>query len=112
MKRPDDSSSPRSLGNLIGEALGKKGLPGAKRKQDRIRRAWATVAPERIADHTRVRSLRRSVLSIDADSAALAHELAAFHKASLLTVLNERYPEFGIEDLHFRQGDFSPIDDA
>jgi predicted nucleic acid-binding Zn ribbon protein len=79
---------------------------GWARRQARLHleRAWnAAVGPD-YAAHTRVLGLRRGVLEVEVNSAALFQELAHFHKQRLLKALREKLPGQPPRDLRLRAG--------
>jgi predicted nucleic acid-binding Zn ribbon protein len=77
---------------------------GRRQARLHVERAWsAVVAPEH-AVHTRVMGLRRGVLEVEVDSAALLQEIAHFHKRRLLEALRERLPAEFLKELRFRAG--------
>lgn len=98
------SGEPRKLADLMQHYLGPKGLGKERRRLEELRRAWIEAAGTEVAEQTRVRSLRRGVLSIEVQSGPLAFELAGFRRAELLEKVREHAPDQEIAALHFRQG--------
>lgn len=103
MARPRKTDEPRPLSNLLSEYLGNKELGGKHRRLERLRELWVEVSGD-LSAHTKIRNLRRGVLSIEVDSGPLAYELAAFRKDELLERMKEKDPMLEITSLHFRQG--------
>jgi predicted nucleic acid-binding Zn ribbon protein len=79
---------------------------GWGRRQERLRleEAWAEAIGPDGARHTRVGAIRRGVLEVTVDSAALMQELASFQKRRLLEELRRRLPRTPLTDLRFRAG--------
>jgi hypothetical protein len=69
-----------------------------------LERAWSAVVPPEYADHTRVLGLRRGILEVDVNGAALLQELAHFHKRRLLEALRDQLPGQPLKELRFRAG--------
>ncbi|HYT93715.1 MAG TPA: DUF721 domain-containing protein [Gemmataceae bacterium] len=79
---------------------------GWGRRQGRLHleKAWAEAVGAEFAEHTRVAGLRRGVLEVEVDNAALLQELAHFHKRRLLQELRGRLSGTTVNDLRFRNG--------
>ena len=95
---------PVRIGTALDALLGPKGLGGRRRTLERLRGAWIAAAGPDIAGHTRVRSLRRGVLTIEVDSGPLCHQLAAFGKEELLVAVRDDARGAEVQDLRFRVG--------
>ena len=67
-------------------------------------------AGEEIAAHTRVRSLRAGVLTVEVDSPALCHRLSSFEKERLLLGIKERVRKAPVCELRLRLGAFAQDD--
>ncbi|MEW6359924.1 MAG: DUF721 domain-containing protein [Planctomycetota bacterium] len=72
-------------------------------RNEGISRAWREVVGEEVANHTRVAAVRSGVLCIEVSGAAWLHELAAFHKESILEEMRKRVKRPYIQDIRFRQ---------
>ena len=73
--------------------------------QDRMGRAWCEIVGLETAKHTRLsRTLRRGVLLVEVDSAALLAELSGFQKTQILTALRDKVKQKYIEDIRFKLG--------
>ena len=94
----------RSLGSVMDQVLGARGLGGKMKRLDALRRGWLEIAGPELGGHTRVRALRRQVLTIEVDSAPLCHELASFRKHEFLRAFHDKDLPSDIEDIHFRLG--------
>jgi predicted nucleic acid-binding Zn ribbon protein len=77
---------------------------GRRQARLHLERAWAAAVPPHYAAHTRVLGLRRGVLEVEINGAAILQELAHFHKRHLLEVLRERLPGHTLKELRFRAG--------
>lgn len=100
-KREKNTGSVSSVGNLAKNLLKNLGLEGSS-KNRRINDAWKTAAGPEIAGHTRAVRLRNNVLTVEADSSALAAELNGFEKEALLERLAGVAGNLAILDLKFR----------
>ncbi len=78
---------------------------GKRSLQDQLGRAWCEAIGPEAAAHTRLsRTIRRGILSVEVDSAALLGELGGFRKAEILKVLQEKVKSTYIEDIRFKLG--------
>jgi predicted nucleic acid-binding Zn ribbon protein len=98
-----NDKGPELLSEILGRLFAARGWG---RRQDRLNleTAWATIAGEETARHTRVGALRRGVLEVLVDNAVLLQELASYHKRALLERLRQRLPGQNLKDLRFRAG--------
>jgi len=93
-----------TLGDAIASFMEISGL-GRRSLQDQVSRAWCEVLGAETAAHTRVsRTMRRGVLSVEVDSAALLGELSGFRKAEILRALRAQVKRTYIEDIRFKLG--------
>jgi predicted nucleic acid-binding Zn ribbon protein len=77
---------------------------GRRQGQLHLEQAWAEAVGAEHAEHTRVAGIRRGVLEVEVDNAALLQELAGFHKRRLLQEVRGRLPGTTLNDLRFRNG--------
>ena len=89
------------------KVMGKQGLGRRRRVNEEIASAWVEVAGEELASRTRVRGIRRGILTIEVESSSLCHDLAAFKKDALLVALKEKVRKSEITALRFRAGTLS-----
>ena len=96
---------PEPIGEILSRLFTARGWG---RRQDRLRleRAWVEAAGPEIAQQTRIGAVRRGVLEVEVDNAALMQELAGFHKRRLLEGLKSKLTGVVIRDLRFRAGSF------
>ena len=73
------------------------------RKRSRVAAMWESVAHD-VVGRTKAVAVRRGVLIVEADTAALVHELQGFRREELLGRLVESGA--AVEDLRFRLGVF------
>lgn len=97
----DSASEPQHLSKALAELIALRGLARV-RGDEQLKSIWKEIAGERIGSHTRVLNVRRGVLEIAVNNAALLNELVAFHKLSLLSALKRQHGELKIRDLKFR----------
>ena len=109
-RRPAPRSSlsldkgPEAVGEILSRLFTARGW-GRRQERLRLEEVWAEAIGAAGAAHTRVGSLRRGVLEVVVDSAALLHELASFQKRRLLQELRQRLPpNTPLTDLRFRAG--------
>lgn len=98
---------PHRAGELVSRALKDLGLP-SQRVGERLRRAWAGAAEPAWAGRTALRRIEGGVLEIGVSSAPLRDELASFHQARLLEVLQSALPDVSLIGLHFVLDNTSP----
>jgi predicted nucleic acid-binding Zn ribbon protein len=91
---------PERLRDILGRAVVR---PARKARSAiaRARRRWEAVAGSATAEHSRPRSLRRGVLSVEVDSSALLADLAGYRRARLLEGLNAGDEALGVRELRF-----------
>lgn len=95
------------LRDLLHGYLGRKG-PGRRIRAGReLAEAWVAAAGPEVAAHTRTRSLRRGVLTVEVDSGPLCHELAGFRTEELLVALKQRLRDTEVSAIRFRIGTLS-----
>ncbi len=107
MSRPSRRSShsdPRPVGKVRKGLMGPSSLGKRRRVNRALAQAWDEAAGPEVASQTRVRGLRRGVVTIEVDSGPLCHRLASFQREELLLALKERVRETEILDLRFRAG--------
>lgn len=97
-ERPKPSSSVRELVSLVLRQHGIGGDPALRRAVA----AWREAAGHDFCQQTRVTGLKKGVLSVEVQSAALLQELSVYRKRELLLALRKAEP--GISDVKFRPG--------
>jgi predicted nucleic acid-binding Zn ribbon protein len=102
-KPSQDERGPERIGEILSRLFAARGW-GRKQERLRFEQAWVTAAGTEHALHSKVGALRRGVLEILVDNAALMQELAHYHKRRLLQSLREQLPNTAITDLRFRAG--------
>ncbi len=101
IRRKQPERGPERLGEILSQLFTARGW-GRRQGRLQLERAWAEVAGDRFAPHTRVGQLRRGVLDIQVSSAVLVQELTQFHRRALLEQLRARLPSTPLTDLRFR----------
>src|SRR4051794_21654212 len=101
--RGKDESGVEPLGEILTRLFTARGW-GRRSGQLHLEEVWTAVLGARDAPHTRVGPLRRGVLEVLVDNAALMQELAHFRKRQLLEQLRSRLPGTTLNDLRFRAG--------
>lgn len=86
--------------DLIEQVVKQAGV-GETGKLARLRQAWAEAVGRATAAQSRVLGHKGGVLLVEADTAALAHELTVYHKHLLLKRLRET-TKIGLSDLRCR----------
>lgn len=94
---------PEPLGEILSRLFTARGW-GRRQERLRLEEAWAAAVGPKHAPHTRVNGLRRGVLEIVVDNAALMQELAHYEKRRLLQALRGRPAGSAVTDLRFRAG--------
>lgn len=89
-RSPREERGPRAVGDLIGRLKSQVGLGRSAAALERLEAAWVEAVGRRSAQGARLRSFRGGTLTVDVDSAALAHELGVYHRRALLARLRER----------------------
>lgn len=69
-----------------------------------LKRAWVEAAGPKAAQHCSVEGVRKGVMLVIVDSAALRQELAGFHKARILADVRKYKGCESIQDIEFRIG--------
>ncbi|QDU59176.1 hypothetical protein Pan216_00030 [Planctomycetes bacterium Pan216] len=93
---------PKKIGDLLGRILARHGLSEMTAQME-LESAWRRVAGDSLKKRTRVGSLRRGVLEILVDNAALLHELESFRKEELLEQLRDNVTHHRVQSLRFRR---------
>jgi len=97
-ERPKPTSSVRDLVSLVLKQHGIGGDPALRRAMA----AWREAAGEEFCLRTRVTGLKKGVLSVEVDSAALLQELSVYRRKELLFALRQKEPT--ISDVKFKPG--------
>ena len=92
-------AEPQHLAKALSELITLRGLANS-RGHSELGNCWAEVARE-WGRHTRVLKLKRGVLQVGVSNAALRSELDSYHKAALLTALQETAPKLRVRGLKF-----------
>jgi predicted nucleic acid-binding Zn ribbon protein len=100
---PEEPKGPEAIGEILSRLFTARGW-GRRQGRLRLEEAWAAAAGTATAAHTRVAGVRRGVLEVLVDNAALMQELAGFQKRKLLEALRGRLPEVPLNDLRFKAG--------
>ena len=103
LRRDPDSRGPEALGDILGRLFTARGW-GRRQGRLHLEKVWAEAAGPDVAAHTRPGNLRRGVLEVIVDNAALLQELAHYHKRRLLEQLRGRLSGTPLTDLRFRAG--------
>ncbi|MFO0843927.1 MAG: DUF721 domain-containing protein [Gemmataceae bacterium] len=103
IRRHKPERGPERLAEILSQLFTARGW-GRRQGRLHLEKAWAEVAGERFAPHTRVGALRRGVLEVQVGNAVLLQELTQFHRRPLLERLRARLPDTPITDLRFRAG--------
>jgi predicted nucleic acid-binding Zn ribbon protein len=98
---------PEPLGEILSRLFVARGW-GRRQAQLRLEQAWAEAVGSEGVQHTRVSGLRRGVLEVSVDNAALLHKLESFQKRQLLEQLRRQLPGTTITNLRFRAGVSDP----
>ncbi len=97
-ERPKPTSSVRDLVALVFKQHGVGGDPQLRRATA----AWRDAAGAEYCEQARATSLKKGVLTVEVDSAALLQELSVYRKKDLLHALRRAEPS--ISDLKFKPG--------
>jgi predicted nucleic acid-binding Zn ribbon protein len=100
---PEEPKGPEPIGEILSRLFTARGW-GRRQGRLRLEEAWENAAGPEVAMHTRVAGVRRGVLEVLVDNAALMQELAGFKKRKLLEALRGRLPEVPLNDLRFKAG--------
>ncbi|WP_105566698.1 DUF721 domain-containing protein [Microbacterium halophytorum] len=90
---------PSPLGAALDKLAQQSGWTGQLAKEDLVRR-WEDVAGAETAQHSSPTSLTNGTLTVKCDSTAWAKNLQ-FMRAHILTQIERRYPEAGVESVRF-----------
>lgn len=94
------AGGPERLGDVLPRAV----VRPARRSRSLLGRAgrkWVLVAGEACARHSRPRSCRRGLLTVEVDSSALLAELAALRRAELIRGLAAEPEPLGVREIRF-----------
>ena len=94
---------PEKIGEILSRLFAQRGW-GRRSARQQLEDAWTKVVEPAHQPHTRVASLRRSVLEIEVNDSVLLQELSSFHRRKLLEKLKTTLPSSGIKELRFRAG--------
>src|SRR5262245_3333204 len=103
LRRDVPERGPERLDEILSRLFTARGW-GRRQGRLHLERAWADVAGEQFAPHTRVGALRRGVLEVVVGNGVLLQELAHYHRRRLLEQLRARLPGTTLTDLRFRAG--------
>ena len=99
----EEPKGPEPLGEILSRLFTAHGW-GRRQGRLQLEEAWQAAAGAATAAHTRVAGVRRGVLEVLVDNAALLQELAGFRKRKLLEALRGHLPEVPLNDLRFKAG--------
>ena len=99
----EEPKGPEPIGEILSRLFTARGW-GRRQGRLRLEEAWEAAAGPETAGHTRVAGVRRGVLEVLVDNAALMQELAGFKKRKLLEALRGRLPDAPPNDLRFKAG--------
>jgi predicted nucleic acid-binding Zn ribbon protein len=99
----EEPKGPEPLGEILSRLFTARGW-GRRQSRLHLEEAWNAAIGTAGAAHTRVAGIRRGVLEVLVDNAALMQELAGFRKRKLLEALRGRLPEVPLHDLRFKAG--------
>ena len=94
---------PEPLKEILARLFTARGW-GRRQARLHLERAWSAVVPAEYAAHTRLLGLKRGVLEVEVNNAALLQEVAHFHKRRLLEALRDKLPGETLRELRFRAG--------
>jgi predicted nucleic acid-binding Zn ribbon protein len=97
-ERPGPTSPVREI---LASCLKQHGIGGDPALR-RVHAAWRGAAGREFCEQTRVTGLRKGVLHVEVDSAALLQELSVYRKRELLLALRQNEPT--VSDIKFRAG--------
>ena len=105
-RRDDDENQPFTAGrdpkgvaDVLADLTRESGWDRELAREDVVR-AWAEVAGEGTAQHTRPVAFTEGALTVQADSTAWAKQLQLM-RAHILTEIVRRFPEAGVETIRF-----------
>ncbi|WP_236966963.1 DUF721 domain-containing protein [Microbacterium aurantiacum] len=105
-RRDDDENQPFTTGrdpkgvaDVLADLTRESGWDRELAREDVVR-AWAEVAGEGTAQHTRPVAFTEGALTVQADSTAWAKQLQLM-RAHILTEIVRRFPEAGVETIRF-----------
>ena len=97
-ERPKPATSVRDLVAAVLKQNGIGGDPALRRAVA----AWREAAGGEFCEQTRVTGLKKGVLSVEVDSAALLQELSVYRKKELLQALRQK--DSSISEVKFKPG--------
>jgi hypothetical protein len=90
----------KKAGDLLAAFLDERMMETARGYSD-LFSAWKSIAGDKIAAHSRIRNLERSVLLVEADHPGWVQILQT-KQAELLTAVRRRFPDLSIAGISFR----------
>lgn len=90
---------PKGIGDVLINWVKQAGWEPELAREDLVRQ-WDEVAGAETAAHTRPVALERGILTVQCDSTAWAKQLRMM-RAQIVTRIEERYPQAGVEDVRF-----------
>lgn len=91
----------RSLAEILGDVLA-RAKPTRSRTRQKIWEAWKDVIGEELAQHTRIKMLKRGVLHVEVESAPELHYLTAQDTRRLAKGVQERLQGVFIEGIKLK----------
>lgn len=95
---------PIPIGKLLKDVFSRRRIAGGSSQLIAVREGFAAIANPRWKDRVRVTALRGGIVTIEADTAALAYELHGFEGQRLLRKLKEQPGADFVTKLMFRTG--------
>jgi hypothetical protein len=94
-------TGPKELKDILQQVL--PGLrPPRRRVMDNLQVAWRNITDEREAALSRVKQLRRGVLTVEVDSAPAMHQISSKDKGQLVRRLNELVEGVYVKEIRLR----------
>jgi predicted nucleic acid-binding Zn ribbon protein len=94
------AAGPERLGEVLGRAVIKPARRG-RTLLGRAQRKWDATVEAAVAAHSRPRTFRRGLLTVEVDSSALLAELSGFRRAGLVHKLAGEPEPLGVRDIKF-----------
>ncbi len=93
---------PRRVVNLVNHLIAKRGLAGRK-SQNQLADGWREIAGSKIADRTRLGTVRKGVLTVHVDNSSTLQHLSLM-KQQLINDVNQEFKNLNLTDIRFKSG--------
>ena len=93
---------PRRVVNLVNHLIAKRGLAGRK-SQYQLADGWREIAGSKIADRTRLGTVRKGVLTVHVDNSSTLQHLSLM-KQQLINDVNQEFKNLNLTDIRFKSG--------